>query len=137
MVLTRWNSNEPLSPYNLVLIQQSVAPFVELRGESNSDSMLIDDKLVTNPLTPDVINRIQERLNWAKVICENDWPPKGIPDSNLTSINTSASTLALAPSTTTKVDTNNWSRNLRGPLIFIPSLLALLLVNLKGNKLFS
>lgn len=133
MVLTRWNVNEPLSPYNLVLVQQSIAPFIESLDQSNVE-MLIDDKIVLNPLTPEIINRIQERLNWAKVICENDWPPKGIPETNQQQSITNSSQL----NTTVSVKVNDdWSKNLRGPLIFIPSLIALLLINFKGNKLFS
>ena len=132
MVLTRWNSQEPLSPYNLVLVQQSVAPFVESLQLSNPQSMSIDDKIVENPLTPEIIKRIQDRLDWAKVICENDWPPKGISKENQSS--------SPAPTTTcisTKVECHDWIKNLRGPLIFIPSLfIAFLSINFRGNKTF-
>lgn len=117
MVLTRWNPNAPLSPYNLVLIQQSILPFVENLSNSGSDSVNLPD----NPLTPEVIQRINDRLNWARSVCENDWPPKGISDAELQN----------------KSSLSHWMHCLtryRGPLIFFPSVISLGFVLFRSTR---
>lgn len=115
MVLTRWNPNAPLTPYNLVLVQQSVLPFVENLFSSSSE--VTPQSSTENPLTPEVIQRINDRLNWAKTVCENDWPPRGISDAELQKL--SSPCLAWWC---------HWFSFYRGPLILIPSSLAVVVI---------
>lgn len=64
LTLTRWHANEPASAYNLVLIMQNeAAKLAENNG--NPDGVF----------PPDVIAKIEKRLQWAKrVYCEEIMP---------------------------------------------------------------
>lgn len=64
LTLTRWHAHEPASAYNLVLIMQNeAAKLAENNG--NPDGVF----------SPDVIAKIDKRLQWAKrVYCEEIMP---------------------------------------------------------------
>jgi hypothetical protein len=116
MVLTRWDPTAPLSPHNLVLVQQTVLPFVES----------LHDPLPDSPLTPEVVRRINDRLRWARGICENDWPPQGLPEGEcLQTRSPIASALDALCGLVAAY---------RGPLLLLPSTLALIALTLRGKK---
>jgi hypothetical protein len=117
MVLTRWDPNAPLSPHNLVLIQQTVLPFVESLQDPTS-------QLADSPLTPDVVTRINERLRWARGMCEDDWPPLGIPEKGK----------AIQQKSSVISSFCEWVTAYRGPLLLLPSTLALITLTLRAKK---
>lgn len=62
LVLTRWDPEAPPTPYNLVLVMIAQAQIIAEQG--------------TAALPGDVQARIQERLEWARRICEHDFNPR-------------------------------------------------------------
>lgn len=116
MVLTRWDPTAPLSPHNLVLVQQTVLPFVESLHDKNTS-------LPDSPLTPEVVTRINDRLRWAREICENDWPPQGLPERQPKS-----------PIASAVMNLCGWVTAYRGPLLLLPSTLALIALTFRANK---
>lgn len=61
LCLFRWNPDEPPTPYNIVLLMQNVAEKIEKNGLENAG------------ISPEVIDRVNARLAWAKELCKDDW----------------------------------------------------------------
>lgn len=59
LTLTRWDPVLPPVPYNLVLMMQSDAEKLRTQGKS--------------VFPVEIIEKVEERLKWAKNICENSW----------------------------------------------------------------
>lgn len=57
LTLTRWNPDLPPEPYNLVLMMQNEAQKLAEQGQS--------------AFPPEIVNRINKRLAWAKEICDD------------------------------------------------------------------
>eukprot|EP00598_Pedospumella_elongata_P014016 CAMPEP_0185013890 /NCGR_PEP_ID=MMETSP1098-20130426/99036_1 /TAXON_ID=89044 /ORGANISM="Spumella elongata, Strain CCAP 955/1" /LENGTH=503 /DNA_ID=CAMNT_0027542963 /DNA_START=406 /DNA_END=1917 /DNA_ORIENTATION=- len=59
LTLTRWDASQPPTPYNLVLLMQNEAQKLHDQGKS--------------AFSAEVVERIEERLRWAKKTCEESW----------------------------------------------------------------
>jgi len=59
LTLTRWDPALPPVPYNLVLLMQNEAQKLHDHGKS--------------AFSAEVVQRIEERLRWAKKACEESW----------------------------------------------------------------
>jgi hypothetical protein len=68
MVIVRWDPAQPPTPFNLVLVQQTVAAKIEA---SPTGGRGVAD------FEPEVVSRVESRLQWAKEVCDREWPPSG------------------------------------------------------------
>jgi hypothetical protein len=122
MALTRWDPSAPLTPFNLVLVQQSVLPFIEAMADPTS---LVADPPAENPLTPQVVKRVSDRLSWARLVCENDWPPRGAAPSSPHT--------PPCPGAVSVCSWSDWVLRFRGPLLLLPSSLAFIALTLRAK----
>ena len=60
LTLTRWDASLPPTPYNLALLMQNEAQKLHDQGAQAAFS-------------PEVVARVNERLRWAKKVCEDSW----------------------------------------------------------------
>lgn len=107
---------------------QSVLPFIEALCDPTNQTLssTATDAPTENPLTPQVVQRIRDRLSWARVVCESDWPPKGIapiPSAPLATDSGDASPLSWC----------DWAIRFRGPLLLVPSSLAFITLALRAK----
>jgi hypothetical protein len=72
MVLVRWDPRELPTPFNLVLVQQSVAALIEASPTGGVGVESFD---------AEVIDRVRGRLLWAKEVCDGAWPPRSDEDT--------------------------------------------------------
>jgi hypothetical protein len=59
LTLTRWDASQPPTPHNLVLLMQNEAQKLHEHGKE--------------AFPKEVVARIEERLAWAKKVCEDSW----------------------------------------------------------------
>ena len=62
MVLTRWDAAKAPTPYNLVLMQRTLAQQLEEGGQGS--------------FAPEVVETINRRLAWAERVCAGAWTPQ-------------------------------------------------------------
>lgn len=67
MVLTRWEVDQPPTPYNLVLITRTLAVKFEEEGKSC--------------FSEEVVDTINQRLLWARRVCQGAWTPSRLDDA--------------------------------------------------------
>lgn len=71
LILTRWYPDQLPVPYNLVLMQR---PYAMLLEEGGHEALPVECR-----------QRIEDRLRWAKRVCEGSWEPSNITPATLQS----------------------------------------------------
>ena len=69
LILTRWYPDQLPVPYNLVLMQR---PYAMLLEEGGHEALPVECR-----------QRIEDRLRWAKRVCEGSWEPSNITPATL------------------------------------------------------